>query len=363
MKRKSVSKHKRIKKANWSHAYVRYAVITTTVFSILLVSFLIKTGNRVHVLGTTATPVLLAEDQPTSTPNEDQHGEQQGSTPAPQPTGDQNTQHQQSSSDTSVDCVKPDGTHITTSFHDCQELNQKMGQDKFHFTSLSTPNEDQQQKPTAEPTQETAQGHLESQSEGNKTELNLESNGTHVEIKREDNGSIKITTHKADGTEVQLQTNVLDQINEALKEKDIEVSTSSANGFAITSVGVQAETNLPVTFDPSTKSLAVTTANGTKDLTTLPHQAVQNVLQQKLLTNVLSAGNQTTPNAIAGNNTVTLTELNQQPVYTIQGVLNRNLLGLFPMAYRRTVYVSAQDGAILQTQQAFFTQVLQALSF
>lgn len=374
MKRKAAPKSKTVKKTKIrSQSYIRYAVIILVFLAILiLLSIFEKATGKVFVLGSSTAPTVLADQS--DQPDTNQSGDQQGSTPAPQSAGDvQNSTDQKSTSETLVDCIKPDGTHFTTSFHDCQELNQKMGQNTFNFTSLSNPDEknNEQPEPSPEPSEEpnnntleTAQGDLEMQTEGNKGELNLETAGMHIEMKKEDNGSIKITAHKADGTEVQLQLNALDQINESLKDKDIEVSTTSANGFAIKSAGVQAETNFPLSLDPTTKSLSVTTSNGTTaDVTTLPNQAVQNVIQLGALTNVLSSANQTTPNAAAGNNNLDLTEKNNQPVYAIQGVSTKNLLGLFPIAYRKTVYVSAQDGQIVQVEQSLITQILQALSF
>lgn len=379
MKRKTVPNHKPTKKTRLlANLYTRYAIIIVIVLAILLLAtFFVKATSRVHVLGASTDPVLLVDqgDQPDQQ-DTNQSGDQQGTSSSPQPTEEiHNSTDQQSPSETLVDCVGPDGKHFTTSFHDCQNINKQTN--TFQFTPLSKPDENKIDGiteptgvPTAEPTGEaihqsieTPQGHLEVQTEGNQGELNLETAGMHIEMKREDNGSIKISAHKADGTEVQLQTNAIDQINETLKEKDVEVSTSSANGFAIKSAGVQAETNFPLSIDPTTKSLAVTTPNGTEDVTTLPNQAVQNALQQGQLTHVLSTANQTTPNATAGNNTVALTELNNQPVYAVDGVLNKNLLGIFPVAFRRTVYVSAQDGQIIQVQQTSLNQILQALSF
>lgn len=347
-----------------ANLYSRYATLIIIIIAVLLlVTLFVKAASRVHVLGATTDPVLLAD-----------MGDQQN--PSPQPTEKVNTSTDQPSpSEALVDCLGPDGKHFTASFHDCQDINKQTG--TFQFTPLSKPEEtktDGANKRTGEPTTvpieetthqniETPQGHFEVQTEGNKGELNLETAGMHIEMKKEDNGSLKLVAHKSDGTEVQLQTNALDQINEVLKEKDVEVSTSSANGFAIKSPGAQAITNFPLSIDPTTKSLAITTSNGTTDVTTLPNQAVQNALQQGQLTNVLSTANQTTPTVTTGNNIIDLTELNNQPVYAVQGVANKNLLGLFPVAFRKTVYVSVKDGQIVQVQQSLLNQLLQVVSF
>lgn len=348
MKRKT-AKNRSSKKVN--NTYRNYALVVIAAVAVfLLVTLFVKSISKIHVLGAATGPVLLADqgDQPDSNQNV---------SVTPEPTAEVRHVDQ---GDATVDCVGPDGKHLTVSFNACQELNRE--RNNFHFTPLDKQDKPEPVKQETQNTERT-QNRLEVQTEGNKGELNLETANMHVEVKREDNGSIKITAKKPDGTELQLQTNALDQINEALKEKDVEVSTASANGFAIRSAGVQAETNFPLSIDPTTKSLAVTTPNGTKVVTTLPNQAVANALLNGHLSSVLSTADQTTPSASSASNMISLTELNNQPVYAVQGVLSKNLLGIFPVAFRKTVYVSAQDGSVVQVQQSLLNQILQALSF
>ena len=95
----------------------------------------------------------------------------------------------------------------------------------------------------------------------------------------------------------------------------------------------------------------------------LPGQAVQNILQQKILSNILSSANQTSANTAGANKTITLTEINNQPAYTVQGVSDKKLFGIIPMAYQKTIYISVQNGQMLQTQEAFFNKILEAFSF
>lgn len=389
MKSKPAKKHnpaRKLKKHN--SLYIRYVSVIFIVLVLLVANnFFVKAVSKTHVLGASTGPIFLADQGDTnqednnpvggnpdnSQPNQQDHTG--GITSAITP---RDNSPQQSSDNTQVDCAGPDGKHFTTSFHDCQDINQKMGTGTFRFTPLGTPqhgdgnHEVQQPEPSQHPepteaaTHESIQmprGTLEVQTEGNKGEFNLESAGTHIEIKKEDNGLIKITARKADGTEVQLQTNAIDEINKSLEGEGVSVSTASANGFVIQSGGVQAETNLPVSIDPTTKTLSVTTLNGTEDITTLPNQAVQNALHQGGLTNILSTANQTTPNATSGNSTVVLTDINNQPAYAVQGVSGKKLFGIFPVAYQKTVYVSAQSGQTLQTQEALFNKILEAFSF
>ncbi|HET9947145.1 MAG TPA: hypothetical protein VFQ63_03715 [Patescibacteria group bacterium] len=385
MKQKSAKKHLSQKRTSKkSSLSLRYISISFLALVILFAgSSLFKATTKIHVLGTSTGPVFLAdkgESDGQSTDNAPTSGPT-GPTPSASGNGGNNTSGNNSggsptiisggtttqpASNTQVDCIGPDGKHFTTDFHNCQELNQKWGLNNFQFIPLGKSEDNQTETPEKpEPTQaaEHSQGKLEVQMEGNKSEFNLETAGTHIEMKQEDDGSISIKAKKADGTEVQLQTNALDQINESLKEKDIEVGTTSANGFAIRSGGVEAQTSFPLSVDPSTKTLAVTTPNGTTDVTVLPNQAVKSLLDQKVLSNILSTGNATTASAAAGTQTVGLTEVNNQPAFAIQGVSDKRLFGLFPVAFNKTVFVSAQNGQTLQTQESLINQILENLSF
>lgn len=92
----------------------------------------------------------------------------------------------------------------------------------------------------------------------------------------------------------------------------------------------------------------------------MPSQAVQNVLTQGLLTNVQSSANSTsgTPSAV-----VSLTSLNNTPVFAVAGVSDKKLLGIFPVAYAKTAYVSAENGNVVQVDQTPLTKLLELISF
>ena len=403
--KKSVKKHSALKrKKTNSVLLIRYLSITFVILLLILTgNFVSRATNKIHILGASTGQVNLLADSgdsidnnsnsqplpsqtpsPTNDNNDNKDAQtipqQAGihNTQLPNPNGTQQQQQQQQLPDnTQVACIGPDGKQFTTDFHNCQELNQKWGNDNFNFTPLgnvsgnqdqpSQSSDSQQNNTQPEPTNAPSnQGKLEVQTEGgNKVEVNLQASGSQIQIKKEDNGATSITVHKADGTETQIQNNAnnLDQITQSLGNPNLQIIPNSTNGFAIKSGDVQAETNLPISIDPTTKSLAVTTPNGTKDVTVLPSQAVQNVLGKNILSNVLSSANQTTPNATSANKTIALTNVDNQPAFAIQGISNSKLLGIFPVAFPKTVYVSAQNGQVLQTQESFINQLLQAISF
>lgn len=174
---------------------------------------------------------------------------------------------------------------------------------------------------------------VEIQTERNKTEINAAAQGSRLELKTEDNGALSIKMKKSDGTEVQLQRNGIDKINEVLKENDVEIGTNSAKEFEITNKDTKAVTQFPLSVNLSTRMLSVDTPAGTKDLTVLPDQAVQNLLSQ----GVLSKVSQSVPSTAGAQ--LQLVELRlfaNNPVFQVQGVDNKNLFGFFPIGVQKT---------------------------
>lgn len=360
----------------------RYVVIAFgVVFALILGNFAIKGLSAPHVLGASTSNLIADQDvrdgqdgqqvpqQDTQQPHQENHPQQASgqNLPAQNPSTPSTTA-QVVSPDTKVDCTGPDGNQFTTSFHDCQELNQKWGITNFLFTPLSTSGE---QPDAAIPTPElqkthdtiqTPQGSIEVQTEGTKGEFNLQGQGAQIQIKAEDNGSVSLTGQNQNGEKIALKSNAIEQINTLLGSEDIQVGTSSANGLEIADHNVVAHTTLPITIDPTTKTLAVTTPAGTKDVTVLPSQAVQQLIGSKIISNVLSQASSSNASSSAMP-VIALTTVQNQLAFAIQGVSDKKLLGLFPIAYQKTVYVSAQNGQILHTSQSFLNQILQAISF
>lgn len=352
--------------------------------ALLVGNYAVKGLSTPHVLGTSTSNLIADQDIPDG--QSVQHNGQQTPKPSDVPTPSQNTADigkptttQVVAADTKVDCTGPDGTHFTTSFHDCQQLNLEWGNSNFLFTPLSNSGDQKDvtqpkatdTKDTANPTPElpkthytmqTAQGKLEVQTDVNKGEFNLQGQGTQVQIKAEDNGALAITAQNQSGEQVSLKENAIEQINKLLDSEDIHVSTLSAHGLAIEDHNVVAHTTLPITVDPTTKTLSVTTPAGTKDVAVLPSQAVQQILGAKVITNVLSQASSTNTSG-PSTPVIGLTIVNNQPAFAIQGVLNTKLLGIFPVAYQKTVYVSAQDGQVLQVSQSVLNQLLETISF
>lgn len=217
-------------------------------------------------------------------------------------------------------------------------------------------------RPTETPeNNRTEPNQLQVETQGNTGQINLQTPGLHVELQREDNGALTVTAHQENGTEVQLHASALEQLNEALKEKDIEIATQegSLDNLIIRKDGVIAQTALPISVDPTTHELTVTTPAGSKTVAVLPDQAVNNLLANKILTTVATQ----TSSQSGTVQTTQLTEVNNQPVFVVNGSLQQKVLGIIPVDLPKTALVSATNGQVIRVDESLLTRILGALSF
>jgi len=217
------------------------------------------------------------------------------------------------------------------------------GSDTQEDSNLS---EEQQPPPptgTDHPANLPPQGHFEVQEENN---IN------------ENKGAVHISAHRKDTNAIHSHGDRFDKLNKELKNKDIKVSSTSGDGFSIDAGRIRAKTHFPLSVDPTTHTLTVTTPAGTKEVTILPDQAVHNLLQHQILSTInQSSGSGTT------DNTISLTQVNNQPVFSIPGQSDKKFLGLFPVSFNKTVFVSAQTGQVIQTKENFLNKFLETFSF
>lgn len=193
---------------------------------------------------------------------------------------------------------------------------------------------------------------VEFRAENGNKRVNLGNENSSIEISSE-GGKLSIKEKNANGSEVSLNDNSLEKINEALGKEDMEIATTSGNGFLIRKGAFEAKTHFPLSINPTTNQLTVTTPTGTKIVAVLPDEAVQNLLSQKLITSVASS---------SANPGIVLGLLNNQPAFQISGVDNKKLLGILPILIDKTSYVSAENGQVLQTNETFLNQLLDLLS-
>lgn len=255
---------------------------------------------------------------------------------------------------TMVDCVGPDGKHSRATFGSCSNFNKAWNNTNFSFTVIETP------KPLPSPKQEKPEIKIERPERlevktREKTKINLGTGGVKVEVETED-GKVKIKAKKADETEVELENEneALEDLNEELKKDDVHIGTI-AGGLVLKRGEIEAETHFPLLINLATHELTVTTPAGTKTVTVLPDQAVQNLLSRNIVDRIETAS--------PGAQKVELTEVENQPVFAVKGIDDKRLLGFIPVAVRKTAFVSVQNGAVVRTDETPLDRLLDLLSF
>ena len=147
-----------------------------------------------------------------------------------------------------------------------------------------------------------------------------------------------------------------DEENESETEVEVEDELKvkvkiKLNGseFEFESEGINAESNFPLSINPDTNELVVTTTKGEKVVSILPDQAVENMLDSEKITTVLSTNIDEDENG----------ELE----YQIEGQDEEKLLGLFNIKIHKKFVVSATTGQEISSQVDFLNQLLDLLSF
>lgn len=208
--------------------------------------------------------------------------------------------------------------------------------------------------------------------EAGKEKTKIKLSNVKVEIDQE--GDKLVTNFKDEnGKEIDLEATeeaeVLDSLDKKLKDDDIKIASGSAE-LGFTQKGRRVRTNFPLSVNPTTGQLFVTTASGTKIVAILPQQAIENMIEAGVLTRTEEPQSPPPPDSsgsaqitTANNASIELTELNNQPAYAINGIKTKNVFGFIPVDLKIKTFVSASDGNLLAMQESLLTRILSFISF
>jgi hypothetical protein len=361
MKKKSLRKplsKRSVKKTGKKRDYMHFYGIALGMIIGAGTIFIYTAQDRPYVLGTS---VFLARGDSgsegstsgsgSSGENERQEGSSQLNTasiannPPPPPPTDRKPSI---APNTFVDCIVPGGKHVQITVRACSEINASQNRSHFTFTNLKSG------KPLAEKPASRSGDEIHDMPRPSGMPQQGDLNGNH---KQKGRGPGNPQEHK------DTSNSSLDEINNDLDGDNVQLENADNNEIIIRKNHVEAQTPFPLSVDPDTKRLSVILPSGKKELSVMPDEAVERILQIGTLNTVenqasVSAGDVTD----AASHTV-LTELNNKPVFQIKGFSNKKVFGLFPASFAKTVYVSAEDGKIVQTDETFFTKALEAISF
>ena len=147
--------------------------------------------------------------------------------------------------------------------------------------------------------------------------------------------------------------------NKASAKADFKVA-SSGGQVAVVEKGVGALSAFPLSVNPKTNELTVTTPAGTKVVAVLPQKAVDNMLASGVMDYVV--GEKVNNDLASVPSLVQLEVKNGVLGYTIKGTKTHKLLGLIPIKTSVTAFVSAENGQVVTSDQSLLGRILNKIA-
>ncbi len=163
---------------------------------------------------------------------------------------------------------------------------------------------------------------------------------------------IVVKGQRSDGSEVEIDPEVLTQIKNRLAQNNIQFD--SVQGSSVIERGnIKASTSLPLSINLANNRLIVTTVNGIRTVTVLPDTAVQAILNDQVVSRVQTQGDLIQ---------VSLKDISGAPIYEIAGVSDKKILGSLAVRVNKQVWVSAENGQVVQIRENLLNRFLDLIS-
>ena len=243
------------------------------------------------------------------------------------------------------------------------------GDDSSSGTSGGSGESHSEESSTPAPTTSTEQEHSEVKTE---TRPNVETHASvgkvRTDIKegklrvkfetKEDKVQIQ-TKVKNEKNETELEAeaehNAVDEMNTELEKHDVRISTSSGK-LAIMNKRAGALSSFPLSVNPTTKELTVTTPSGSKVVTTLPQEAIDNMKASHIIDDLKSED--TTTGLGSAQDLVELKEQDGVLGYQMKGTKTHKFLGIIPVKTNVEAFVSAENGQVVSSTESLLGRIL-----
>lgn len=197
--------------------------------------------------------------------------------------------------------------------------------------------------------------------EEGRTRIDVTSGGVKVRYEiRDGRVTVKAKTEGDEGVPEQ----ELFKITDRLDKTGIKIATEGGK-LLLARNTVGALSDFPLQIDLNTNQLIASTSAGTRVLTILPDQAIQNMLAANVISRL--GPNQVVDQALkegltSVSDVIALGERGDVPVYEILGLRDHKLLGFIPVTTKVSVLVSAETGQLLSKQQSVLSNIIDLLS-
>lgn len=202
---------------------------------------------------------------------------------------------------------------------------------------------------------------IKTEIKNDRTRIDVYSGGVKVRYEiREGRVIVKAETEGGEGISEQ----ELFKIEDRLEKTGIKVATEGGK-LLLARNNIGAISNFPLQIDLNTNQLIASTSAGVRVLTTLPDQAVKNMLAANVISklNTQKLVNQAQlGNLNSVSDVITLGERNGVPVYEINGLKEHKLLGFIPVTTEVIVFASAETGQPIASEQSLLSNIIDLIS-
>ena len=218
-------------------------------------------------------------------------------------------------------------------------------------------------KQAVEVRREAEKQKLEIKIKENKARYLMKKDGQKIRIDARDGQTrVRIENKMEDGVESEDEVELENEIEDE-QEIEIEPGAEAENTrlrvlrskAIIERLRARAITSAPLTVDPETNTLSITTPRGDVKVVVLPDAAIQKLIENNIVDEIVSEPNDSeTESATAGEeekDTVRLESEDESPVYKIAGIKRLKFLGLVPFESKIDTTVSAETGEVLERKQ------------
>ncbi|TSC85788.1 MAG: Uncharacterized protein G01um10147_1064 [Microgenomates group bacterium Gr01-1014_7] len=145
------------------------------------------------------------------------------------------------------------------------------------------------------------------------------------------------------------------------KEGDEEIKVATAPGqIALVNKKVGALLNFPLSVNPTTRQLTVTTPAGSKVVAVLPEKAINNMLAAHIMDDVIS---EKVNNSLASVPELVRLEIKNGILgYQVKGTKTHKLLGVIPLKTDVETFISAENGQVVETSQSLLGRILNRIA-
>ncbi|MBI4040175.1 hypothetical protein HY389_02365 [Candidatus Daviesbacteria bacterium] len=176
-----------------------------------------------------------------------------------------------------------------------------------------------------------------------------------VEFELED-GKVKIKAKTEAG---EVPENDLNEVENEVEKNEVKIATG-AGQMAFFKNNAGAISKFPLQLDLKTDQLIASTSAGVRVVAVLPEAAIKNMLASRVMDDLQSENVGGSLASIA--QLVKLEERNGILVYEIKGDKKHTLLGFIPIKTPVTAFVSAENGAVVATDQSLLARILNRIA-